>query len=191
MKSFQSRQSQWNIDPKLWIAAAGFVLAGAIYFELRPRSAPVNPPIIAIVSNNDVVGVAAAVAENSSALRAVDLDGNTPLHIAAMGGYKDLVDSLIAAGADVNATNKAGYTPIASALLSVETNKAEIIKALAAAGARTDIVVGDGRTLRQIAASLPPERRQAASSSGRLDSAATTDSASVALAALGLNDDRK
>ena len=36
----------------------------------------------------------------------------TPLHFAALKDHKEIVELLIAAGADVNAKNKNGYTPL-------------------------------------------------------------------------------
>lgn len=52
--------------------------------------------------------------------------GNTPLHIAATGGYVHLIHPLLAAGADINAKNEKGRTPIFNAvsnqeLLAVQT----------------------------------------------------------------------
>lgn len=38
--------------------------------------------------------------------------GSTPLHRAAYYGYKDVVESLLAHGADVNAENNRGHTPL-------------------------------------------------------------------------------
>ena len=38
--------------------------------------------------------------------------GNTPLHFAARGGHKEVVEFLCACGADVNAQNKFGQTPL-------------------------------------------------------------------------------
>ena len=40
-----------------------------------------------------------------------DVNGNTPLHDAAIHGYIDRVERLIAAGANLNAVNKDGKTP--------------------------------------------------------------------------------
>src|SRR5262245_52754739 len=45
-------------------------------------------------------------------------DGTTALHWAAHNGDADLVDRLIKAGADVNAKNEFGSTPIIEAALS-------------------------------------------------------------------------
>ena len=120
-----------------------------------PPKIATNAPIIRDVSSNDVEAVRDAVGREPAQLRAVDLDGNTPLHIAARGGYDEMLKVLIDAGADVNAANRAGFTPLASALLSFEKNQPDIVRALIDAGARKDVQLADGRSLRQLAASLP------------------------------------
>ena len=40
----------------------------------------------------------------------------TPLHEAAMEGHREIVELLIAAGADVNAKNNWGWTPLFESL---------------------------------------------------------------------------
>lgn len=48
-----------------------------------------------------------------------DADGNTPLMLALQKGDTQLVEKLIAAGADVNVANEKGATPLNYALLSI------------------------------------------------------------------------
>ena len=38
--------------------------------------------------------------------------GWIPLHLAALGGHKEIVELLISKGADVNAKNDVGHTPL-------------------------------------------------------------------------------
>ena len=38
--------------------------------------------------------------------------GNTPLHLAASNGYKEIVEALIRAGADKDHQDKFGNTPL-------------------------------------------------------------------------------
>jgi hypothetical protein len=59
-----------------------------------------------------------AVTGNNRVVTAVDGDGNTPLHDAAEGGYLDFCTLLIKAGADVDAQNHAGETPLHCAISS-------------------------------------------------------------------------
>ena len=74
--------------------------------------------------------------------------GNTPLHLAARDGNDQIVKLLIAKGADVNAQNERGVTPLHLAI-GHET-AAQI---LLDAGARTDLADGRGRTALHWAAS--------------------------------------
>src|SRR5580704_4686209 len=83
------------------IAAASFALAASIAIANHPAPLRTNANIIRVVSDNDVAGVIAKINKDPSQLRGVDLDGNTPLHLAARGGYAEMVDALISAGADV------------------------------------------------------------------------------------------
>ncbi|MDE1045670.1 MAG: ankyrin repeat domain-containing protein, partial [Nitrospinaceae bacterium] len=41
-----------------------------------------------------------------------DEDGHTPLHQAALDGQKEIAELLIAEGADVNAKDRGGQTPL-------------------------------------------------------------------------------
>ncbi|XP_078159636.1 potassium channel KOR1-like isoform X1 [Carex rostrata] len=45
-----------------------------------------------------------------------DYDGRSPLHLAAMKGYEDIVSFLISEGVDVNLTDKFGNTPLLEAV---------------------------------------------------------------------------
>jgi ankyrin repeat protein len=45
-------------------------------------------------------------------VNASDSHGDTPLHNAALRGYKEVVEVLVAHGADVNAKNSRGRTPL-------------------------------------------------------------------------------
>jgi len=72
-------------------------------------------------------------------------DGNTPLMDAAENGDLNKVKRLIAAGANVNARNIFGCTPLMSAIhafeaevLATRNNYIEIVKALIAAGAKIE-----------------------------------------------------
>lgn len=61
-----------------------------------------------------------------------DLDGNTPLHWAALNGQTAAIKRLIAAKAQIDAINKRGITPL---MLAVDHNRREPVAALLAAGA--------------------------------------------------------
>jgi ankyrin repeat protein len=66
-------------------------------------------------------------------VNARDAEGQTPLHRAATRGYKDLVELLIAKGAEVNAKHKNGQTPLQMA--ASEGHK-EVVEFLKKHGAR-------------------------------------------------------
>jgi len=60
---------------------------------------------------------------------------NRPLHFAVRAGNKDIVELLIANGADVNTKNEAGQTPRDVAL---RRNQKEIVELLRKHGAQED-----------------------------------------------------
>ena len=49
-------------------------------------------------------------------VKARDINGSTPLHFAAKNGNRENVESLISTGANVNARNKGGATPLSWAM---------------------------------------------------------------------------
>jgi poly(3-hydroxybutyrate) depolymerase len=74
-------------------------------------------------------------------------DGWTPLHMAAEGGHREIVDLLIAKGADINATAGAGdgvgWTPLHEA---AEEGHKKVVELLILKGADINVKNGDGRT---------------------------------------------
>ena len=75
-------------------------------------------------------------------------DGWTPLHMAAEGGHREIVDLLIAKGADINATAGAGgdgegWTPLHEA---AEEGHKKVVGLLILKGADINVKNGDGRT---------------------------------------------
>ena len=67
----------------------------------------------------------------------------TPLHYAAGWGHKEIVELLIAEGADVNAMNGAGQTPLHFA---AQEGQKEIVELLIAKGADVNAKTNDGET---------------------------------------------
>ena len=60
--------------------------------------------------------------------------GGTPLHIAAIGGQKEIAELLIAKGADVNAKRDDGWTPLMDA---AQEGYMEIVELLRKHGGKT------------------------------------------------------
>ena len=60
----------------------------------------------------------------------VDLDDQTPLHYAARGGHKEIVEFLLTKGADPEAANKWGWT---AQMLAAKYGHDDLARRLAAA----------------------------------------------------------
>jgi ankyrin repeat protein len=54
--------------------------------------------------------------------------GATPLHLAASWGRMDALEALLAAGANPNAVNKSGVTPLKAALNNMQTEAAALLQ---------------------------------------------------------------
>jgi hypothetical protein len=96
--------------------AAGLMIAAVTLLNgLMPRKPRPPAAILTLVSANDVAKVRQCASENPSQLLERDFDGNTPLHIAALLGSREMVQALLESGADKAATNHDGETPLDSA----------------------------------------------------------------------------
>jgi ankyrin repeat protein len=60
--------------------------------------------------------VADLLLANKAEVNAKNLNGTTPLHVAASMGHKEIAESLLAHKADVNARDKDGLTPLGVAV---------------------------------------------------------------------------
>lgn len=87
--------------------------------------------------------VAALVRENPAAINSFAADGFAPLALAAFFGHRDLAESLLDQGADVNAVSKnaTGYTALSGA---VARGDAEIVRLLLSRGANARHGYGPG-----------------------------------------------
>jgi ankyrin repeat protein len=72
-----------------------------------------------------------------------------PLHSAVAGNHDDVVEVLLAGGADVNATQRHGYTPIHGA---AQNGAVATVERLLAAGADSRAANDDGKTAADLAA---------------------------------------
>ncbi|KAL1712948.1 ankyrin repeat-containing domain protein [Schizophyllum commune] len=93
----------------------------------------------------DLEDVTTFLARFPAAARAADDAGNTPAHMAAANGHVEVLDALIAAGADPAAANAAGATPMHWAALNAQLGAVEAL--FKAGGARLiDERDGSGRS---------------------------------------------
>jgi ankyrin repeat protein len=102
--------------------------------------------LIKRVKHGDAAGVQAVLAQSPALIKTVEPNGTTLLHHAAWKGYAGVAQVLLAAGADVHATNDDahyGGTPLHAA---AHGNQKAVVELLIAAGADVKAVSGNGRT---------------------------------------------
>ena len=165
--------------------ALGLVLVPAL--TASPTS---DTPIAdaALVGDHDTVR---SLLRHGGDVNAAQGDGMTALHWAAMQGDAELVDMLLYAGANVQATTRlGGYTPL---LLASRSGNAAVVQKLLAAGADPLQVTGSGTTTlmfaaasgsaeaveQLIASGAPVDQTEAASGQTALMFAAANNRASV------------
>ncbi len=88
--------------------------------------------ILWVSVQGDVEQVARLLAENPDLVNARDDCDMTPLHRATMVGHREVVEVLLAAGADAGARDQEGKTPL---LWAAECDRSEIVEVLLDAGA--------------------------------------------------------
>ncbi|KAF8679194.1 hypothetical protein HU200_045962 [Digitaria exilis] len=77
---------------------------------------------------NDVGAVRKLLEEDATLVNARDYDSRTPLHVAALHGWQDVAECLIANGADVNAQDRWQNTPLADAEGAKRQTTIELLK---------------------------------------------------------------
>lgn len=91
------------------------------------------------------VAIAQALLRGGGSVKEKDLDGMTALHWAVVSHRSDLVKALLAAGAEVNAVDRYGYTPLLYAA-TIDFGDCETATMLLQAGADPGIQTKDGKT---------------------------------------------
>ena len=97
-------KSTWNFDAIKWLLDHGADMKFGI------------PPYFEAVRSGDLDTIRWFEANNFSVKR--DLNGWTPMHSAALNNNTDVMEHLLELGADVNALNKFGHTPLYEAARS-------------------------------------------------------------------------
>jgi phosphate transport system substrate-binding protein len=97
------------------------------------------------------LGVAQLLLAHGAAVDAVQLNGYTPLHLAAQQGYLEMAQFLINRGASINLKARDGRTPLHEA---VAQNHLPCARLLLDRGADIGIPAGQGKTPLHIAAEL-------------------------------------
>jgi ankyrin repeat protein len=87
--------------------------------------------------------VKALVERNPNLAFSKDENGWTPLHVAALNGYGDMVQFLLANNAQVNAKDDDDQTPLCEA---TSNDHKDIVKMLLAKGAEVNVKADDGET---------------------------------------------
>ncbi|CAD6341263.1 unnamed protein product [Miscanthus lutarioriparius] len=77
---------------------------------------------------NDVGAVRKLLEEDAALVNARDYDSRTPLHVAALHGWHDVAECLIANGADVNSQDRWQNTPLADAEGAKRQSMIELLK---------------------------------------------------------------
>ena len=83
----------------------------------RPAGNPLITDIYGAVFHEDIAATKKFINEGVNLNVPESKDGNTPLHLAALVCNIEIVEALIAAGANVNAKNKKGETPLVAVTL--------------------------------------------------------------------------
>src|SRR5690348_5735860 len=82
-------------------------------------------PIHEAVLNDDIDTLRKLVKADPKAVNIPDYDNNTPLHLAVLRGNTKLVAFLLSKGANVNARNHTGMTPL---ILAARGGQSEVTK---------------------------------------------------------------
>ena len=106
----------------------------SLLLSLKTENAGKTAAMIAAGAGH--VDVLKAMQRGPSMLDLKAADGGTPAMSAAVHGYKEVLDYLISKNVDLNAQDEDGWTALHFAVMA---NAASSVKALLAAGVRTDI----------------------------------------------------
>jgi ankyrin repeat protein len=138
------------------IAARGLAAGATLALMLSLSSAALAGPIHTAARKGDKATVIALLKQNPDLVSSKDSLGYTPLHLAAKYDQPEIVDLLLANGADVNAqagvkyagnfggTQHYGDTPLTLALLSYHHKR--VMELLVTHGADVNVALSNGDT---------------------------------------------
>jgi ankyrin repeat protein len=136
---------------RAWIDQGADMPGNALEGEaLRGATEPEFQTLIDAIARRDLTAVRRMLSSNGDFARATDSAGSTALMHAASSSTTAVMEAVIDAGADVNASNTRRATALHWAVPDVEK-----INLLLARGARVDARTIEGRTPLYIAAMLP------------------------------------
>jgi ankyrin repeat protein len=134
---------------RAWIDQGGEF--GDVEIKEAVAAKPVDPQpkaLIAATRSQDLTHLRKMVGANPRLVRGQDAGGSTPLHHAAAFGNVGAIQVLLKAGADVNARNNRGATPLHWSAADAEKTRLLLDK-----GARINTQTETGRTALYLAAS--------------------------------------
>ena len=106
-----------------------YMLRHARKIDVNPRTPPVEPPPLLLAAWRSFPRIAEDLIQRGAEVNAINgYDGNTALHYAAMKGSRELVELLLANGADPTVKNKAGLTPADEAEKAGNKDIADILR---------------------------------------------------------------
>lgn len=132
------------VNLELYERTIGFGMGGAMAMVVEPED-----PLFQAVTDNDVEKVRTLAAFDRNLNRADRRDGKSLLIQAAARGNLQVVETLLAFGADANLRNASGDTPLTSITSSATPG---LVKHLIAAGARVNARDNSGASPLMIAA---------------------------------------
>ena len=123
--------------------------------NVTPKVDPAGrSPLFFAALHGCAADAAAYLQEHVDEANSADREGFTPLHFAAQQQHADVAALLIAAGADPNARNRFGNTPLWTAMFNVRDGDGDVVRVLLDAGADVDAENNYGASPRSLAAKV-------------------------------------
>jgi ankyrin repeat protein len=133
-------------------AAKGHQQAKTAYENERKKIKSKYNDIFEAMKNGTLDDVKSFIYEKGLNVNSANDNGDNMLHLAVSAGKLDVVKYLVSWGVKINAQNKAGGTPLYTAIFQTvlsggKINNLPVIEYLVSAGADVNIVYPDGQTL--------------------------------------------